>query len=273
MAKAGLVAAAALALLAAGCGSSSGSERDHRRRRTNLRADGLPSRSAGSPSEADGDRLHDHAARRDAARRLQARPGAAYGRPSDHRQGRSLDDRPPSTRRSAPTAGSARPSSCPPPARTGSWSTRTPRARRRARPTSSSSTGSSSAALSSTGAAGPGAARDDRRLHVHAAPAPPLHAIQPAFLTVTVRDPSGRPAEFTPVVRGARARDLLPQGLARLLPHARLQRGRGRLYERARRDEGDGELDDAREADGRRPRPGGRNLAALPAVPGGRARS
>ena len=41
--------------------------RDHRRRRTNLRADGLPSRCARSPREADGDRLHDHAARRDAA--------------------------------------------------------------------------------------------------------------------------------------------------------------------------------------------------------------
>ncbi len=31
-------------------------------------------------------------------------------------------------------------------------------------------------------------------LHAHR----PLHAIQPAFLTVTVRDPDGRPAEFTP---------------------------------------------------------------------------
>ncbi len=31
-------------------------------------------------------------------------------------------------------------------------------------------------------------------LHPH----PPLHAIQPAFLTVTVKDPSGKPAEFTP---------------------------------------------------------------------------
>ena len=31
-------------------------------------------------------------------------------------------------------------------------------------------------------------------LHPH----PPLHAIEPAFLTITVRDPSGRPAEFTP---------------------------------------------------------------------------
>jgi hypothetical protein len=31
-------------------------------------------------------------------------------------------------------------------------------------------------------------------LHRH----PPLHAIQPAFLTVTVRDPNGQPAEFTP---------------------------------------------------------------------------
>ncbi len=31
-------------------------------------------------------------------------------------------------------------------------------------------------------------------LHAH----PPLHAIQPAFLTITVRDTNGRPAEFTP---------------------------------------------------------------------------
>jgi hypothetical protein len=31
-------------------------------------------------------------------------------------------------------------------------------------------------------------------LHAH----PPLHAIQPEFLTITVRDPAGRPAEFTP---------------------------------------------------------------------------
>ena len=31
-------------------------------------------------------------------------------------------------------------------------------------------------------------------LHPH----PPLHAIQPAFLTITVKDPSGKPAEFTP---------------------------------------------------------------------------
>jgi hypothetical protein len=31
-------------------------------------------------------------------------------------------------------------------------------------------------------------------LHAH----PPLHAIQPAFLAITVRDPNGRPAEFTP---------------------------------------------------------------------------
>jgi len=31
-------------------------------------------------------------------------------------------------------------------------------------------------------------------LHPH----PPLHAIEPAFLTVTVRDPNGQPAEFTP---------------------------------------------------------------------------
>jgi len=31
-------------------------------------------------------------------------------------------------------------------------------------------------------------------MHAH----PPLHAIDPAFLTVTVRDPNGRPATFTP---------------------------------------------------------------------------
>ena len=37
---------------------------------------------------------------------------------------------------------------------------------------------------------------DGYRFTLH--PHPPLHAIDPEFLTVTVRDPAGRPAEFTP---------------------------------------------------------------------------
>jgi hypothetical protein len=37
---------------------------------------------------------------------------------------------------------------------------------------------------------------DGYRFTMH--PHPPLHAIDPAFLTVTVRDPSGRPARFSP---------------------------------------------------------------------------
>jgi hypothetical protein len=37
---------------------------------------------------------------------------------------------------------------------------------------------------------------DGYRFTLH--PHPPLHAIQPAFLTITVRDPTSRPAEFTP---------------------------------------------------------------------------
>ena len=64
---------------------------------------------------------------------------------------------------------------------------------------------------------------------------PNLHAIQAGFLTITVTDPTGKPGAVHAVVRRARARDLLPAGLARLLPHARLRPRRGRLHERARR--------------------------------------
>ena len=95
MARAGLVAAAALALLAAGCGGSSGSggitvgaARTYEL--TGFRPaapvpPGKPTVVAFTITQPDGTPL----------RRLQARPGAPYGRPPDHRQGRSLDDRPP----------------------------------------------------------------------------------------------------------------------------------------------------------------------------------
>ena len=47
--------------------------------------------------------------------------------------------------------------------------------------------------------------------------------------------PAGPPGDLHAVVRRARARDLLPQGLARLLPHAHLRAGCERLHEHARR--------------------------------------
>src|SRR6185437_2103334 len=75
-----------------------------------------------------------------------------------------------------------------------------------------------------------------------------------------------------PVVRRARSRGLLPPGLARLLPHAHLRPERGRVHERAGRGEGDGNLDDAREADDRRPRAHPRHVAPLPPVQGQRPR-
>src|SRR5439155_13069163 len=66
------------------------------------------------------------------------------------------------------------------------------------------------------------------------------------------------------LLRGARTRDLLPAGLARLLPHARLRPRRDRLHELPRRRTGDGQVDDAWQADGRSARAGPRHLAAVP---------
>src|SRR5206468_10917460 len=66
------------------------------------------------------------------------------------------------------------------------------------------------------------------------------------------------------LLRGPRACDLLPEGPARLLPHACLRARRDRLHELPRRDAGDREVGDAREADGRGARAGPRHLAALP---------
>ena len=93
---------------------------------------------------------------------------------------------------------------------------------------------------------------------------PRLRAIQAAFLKLSVTDPDGHPATLHAVVRRSRPRDLLPQRLARLLPHARLREGSERLHEPARRGKGHGDLDDARQADGRRPRSGRRDVAAVP---------
>ena len=100
---------------------------------------------------------------------------------------------------------------------------------------------------------------------------PTLHAIQAGSLTITVTDPNGKPARVHAVVRRARARDLLPEGNARLLPYACLRARRVGLYELPRRDEGDRQLVDARKADRRGARPGRRRVASLPSVPGGRS--
>src|SRR5205085_7865950 len=69
-----------------------------------------------------------------------------------------------------------------------------------------------------------------------------------------------------------RARDLLPEGVARLLPHARVRPRRDGLHERARSDPGDGHFDDPGEADRGSARAGRGHVAPLPAVQGGRTR-
>ena len=66
--------------------------------------------------------------------------------------------------------------------------------------------------------------RDGRRIPLHAAGRPRLSAITPAFLTVTVTDPNGTPARFTPWYGALAHAIFFRAGLARLLPHARLQR-------------------------------------------------
>ena len=58
---------------------------------------------------------------------------------------------------------------------------------------------------------------------------PQLHAIQAQFIHVDVTDSHGAQAHVRPVVRRARARDLLPAGIARLLPHAHLRAERAEL--------------------------------------------
>ena len=103
----------------------------------------------------------------------------------------------------------------------------------------------------------PRAALDGRRLPRHAARQPAAaRRSSPAFLTITVTDPHGQAGALHPVVRSARARDLLPRGHARLLPHARLRPRRERLHELARRRASvTGTLVDAGEASRRRARP------------------
>ena len=68
---------------------------------------------------------------------------------------------------------------------------------------------------------------------------PHLQAIDPALLDFTVTDAGREAGDVHAVVRRARARDLLPPGIARLLPHARLRARRLRLRERPRHGEGD----------------------------------
>src|SRR5207244_10438118 len=79
--------------------------------------------------------------------------------------------------------------------------------------------------------------------------------------------PSG---DVRPVVWGVGARDLLPQGVARLLPHARVQPRGHRLHFRPRRRSGRRPLVETGAARGCRAGPASRDLAALSPVPGER---
>ena len=96
---------------------------------------------------------------------------------------------------------------------------------------------------------------------------------RPRFLSFTVTGPHGAPAKFTPWYRSARARDLLPARVARLLPHARLRARSAELHEPARRREGNGNVLDARQADRRRSRARRRNVAPVSPVPRRRSRA
>ena len=81
-------------------------------------------------------------------------------------------------------------------------------------------------------------------------------------LTATITDPSGKLGRLSPLVRRARARDLLPRGLARLLPHPRLRAVDARLHEHPRRREGGRPPGRAGTAQRRRAAAGRRDLAA-----------
>ena len=73
-------------------------------------------------------------------------------------------------------------------------------------------------------------------------------------LRSTVTDPNGKPVTFAPWYGALAHAIFFQEGHARLLPHARLQPRRGRLHERARRQQGHGQLGDAGTSDRRRPR-------------------
>ena len=101
---------------------------------------------------------------------------------------------------------------------------------------------------------------------LHAARQPAAEArSRPAFLDDRRHRPAREAGALHAVVRRARARDLLPRGHARLLPHARLRARRERLHELPRRRAGRGQLDDAGKAARRRSRSRRRNVAAVPA--------
>ena len=59
--------------------------------------------------------------------------------------------------------------------------------------------------------------------HVQIEKTPKITALEPAFVTIRIRDANGTRAAARAVLRGARARDLLPRRLARVLPHAHLR--------------------------------------------------
>ncbi len=109
--------------------------------------------------------------------------------------------------------------------------------------------------------------------HVRLAAPRALHAIEPAHMTATVTDPSGKPLTFTPWYGALAHAVFFREQIARLLPHARLRAEHARLHQRLRRSACDRHVLEARQAPGRRPPAGRGHVAALPPVQGRRARA
>ena len=223
--------------LLAGCGgSSSPTERADDPARTHLSARRLQARRHGRRRQADGRLVRDPAAERKAAHPLQARRRPAHRRASDHRPRRPRDDRAPAPADRRGRDGQARRSRSPKPGPYRVVVDAYPDTTGPAARTSSSSASSASRGTYVPQPLPPFTPTVDvggYRFTLHGTPN--LHAIQAGFLTVTVAGPHGQAGALHAVVRRARARDLLPAGLARLLPHPRLRPRRRRLHEHARR--------------------------------------
>src|SRR4029450_288648 len=111
-----------------------------------------------------------------------------------------------------------------------------------------------------------------RRLQVRSEAAAAV-ARDPAGLPHDRRRAAGRePGALHALVRGSRARDLLPRRPARLLPHARLRPGYGRLRKRPRRFARCGYVDEAGPASRRRPASRSADAEAVPPEQGRRTR-
>ncbi len=94
-----------------------------------------------------------------------------------------------------------------------------------------------------------------------------LKAIQAQLVTVDVTGPGGEKPTFTPWFGALAHAIFFRKGSLDYFHTHVCAPGRERLHERARADEGHRHLGHAREAQGRRARPGARHLAAVPPVP------